>query len=73
LIEIQDELTEIGEMETVEFVWTPGHAGISGNEKANNGAKEALRQCLLPQSMVVAADMIIRAKFNANFFFEQTW
>jgi hypothetical protein len=51
-------------MKTVTFVWTPGHAGISGNEKAVEGAKKVLRQCLPPQSMVVAADMITRAKFN---------
>jgi hypothetical protein len=37
LTEIQDELAEIVEMKTVKFVWTPGHAGISGNEKANEG------------------------------------
>jgi ribonuclease HI len=37
LTEIQDELAEIGEIKTVKFVWTPGHAGISGNEKADEG------------------------------------
>jgi ribonuclease HI len=66
LTEIQDELAEIGETKTVKFVWTPGHARIDDNEKADEGAKEALRQCLPPQSMVVAADMITRAKFNAK-------
>jgi ribonuclease HI len=66
LTEIQDELAEIGEMKTVKFVWTPGHAGISGNEKADEGAKQALRQCLPPQSTVVAANLITRAKFNAK-------
>jgi hypothetical protein len=35
-------------------------------KKADEGAKEALRQCLPPQSMVVAAYMITRAKFNAK-------
>jgi ribonuclease HI len=45
LTEIQDELANIGEMKTVKFVWTPGHAGITDNEKADEGAKEALRQC----------------------------
>jgi ribonuclease HI len=43
LTEIQDELAEIREVKTVKFVWTPGHAGISGNEKADERAKEALR------------------------------
>jgi ribonuclease HI len=43
LTEIQDELAEIGEMKTVIFVWRLGHTGISGNEKADEGAKEALR------------------------------
>jgi ribonuclease HI len=66
LTEIQDELAEIGEMKTVKFVWRPGHAGISGNEKADEGTNEVLRQCLPPQSMVVAAVMITRAKFNAK-------
>jgi ribonuclease HI len=46
LTEIQDQLAEIGEMKTVEFVWTPGHARISGNKKADEGAKEDLGQCL---------------------------
>jgi hypothetical protein len=50
LTEIQDELAEIGEMKTIKFLWTPGHGGTSGKEKA----------------MVVAADMITRAKFNAK-------
>jgi hypothetical protein len=45
-------------MKTVKFVWTPVPAGISGNEKADEGAKQALRQCLPSQSTVVAADMI---------------
>jgi hypothetical protein len=53
-------------MKTVKFIWTPGHAGISGNKKADKGAKEALRQ-------VVAADMITRAKLNAKKIIEQTW
>jgi ribonuclease HI len=44
LTEIQDELAEIGEMKNVKFVWTPDHAEISGNKKADEGAKEALRQ-----------------------------
>jgi hypothetical protein len=52
-------------MKTVKFVWTPGHA--------DEGAKEALRQCLLPQSTMVAADMIIRAKFNAKKNYRKTW
>jgi ribonuclease HI len=54
LTEIQDELAEIGEMKAVKFVWTPGHARISGNKKADEGAKEVLRQCLPPQSTVMA-------------------
>jgi ribonuclease HI len=58
LTEIQDELIKIGEMKTVIFVWTLGHARISGNKKADEGAKEASRQCLPPQSTVVAANMI---------------
>jgi ribonuclease HI len=48
LTEIQDELAEVREMKTVRFVWTPGHAGISGDENANEGAKEGLRQWLPP-------------------------
>jgi ribonuclease HI len=44
LTEIQDELAEIRVMKTVKFVWTPYHSGISGNEKADEGAREALRQ-----------------------------
>jgi ribonuclease HI len=40
LTEIQDELVKIREMKTVKFVWTPGHAGTSGNEKADEGAKK---------------------------------
>jgi hypothetical protein len=66
LTEIQEELAQIGEMKTVKFVWTPSHAGISGNEKADEEAKEALRQCLPPQSTVMATGMINRAKFNAK-------
>jgi hypothetical protein len=67
LTEIQDELAKIGEMKTIKFVWTPGHAGITkSNEKADEGAKEVLRQCLPPQSTVVAVDIITRAKFNAK-------
>jgi ribonuclease HI len=67
LTEIQNEFAEIGEMETVKFVWTPGHAWISGNEKADEGAKTIpLRQYLTSQLTVVAADMITRAKFNAK-------
>jgi ribonuclease HI len=73
LTEIQDELAEIGETKTVKFVWTPGHAGIDSNEKADEGAKEALRQCLPPQSTVVAADLITRTKFNAKKIIEQAW
>jgi hypothetical protein len=45
---------------------TPGHAGIDGNEKADEEAKEALRQCLPPQSMMVAADMIEQAWQQSN-------
>jgi hypothetical protein len=33
LTEIQGKLADIGEMKTVKFVWTPGHAGIIGNER----------------------------------------
>jgi hypothetical protein len=73
LIEIQDELADIGGMKTVKFVCTPVNAEISGNEKADEGAKEALRQWLRQQSTVVAADMITRAKFNAKKIIEQTW
>jgi ribonuclease HI len=40
LTEIQDKLAEIGEMKTVKFVWTPGHAGISGNKKVDEGVKD---------------------------------
>jgi ribonuclease HI len=41
LTEIQDKLARIVEMKTVKFVWRPGHAdGISGNKKADKGAKE---------------------------------
>jgi ribonuclease HI len=36
-------------MKTVEFVWTPGHAEMSGNENADEEAKEALRHYLPPQ------------------------
>jgi hypothetical protein len=71
LTKIQDELAEIGETKSVKFVWAPGHAGIDGNEKADKGAKKALRQCLPRQSMVLAADMITRAKFNA--IIKQAW
>jgi hypothetical protein len=60
-------------MKTIKFVWTLGHAEISGNKKADEGAKEAFRQGLPPQSTVVAADMITRAKFNAKKIIEETW
>jgi hypothetical protein len=60
-------------MKTVKFVWTTGHAGTSGNKKADEGAKEDLKQCSPPQPMVVAADMITRAKFNAKKIIKQTW
>jgi ribonuclease HI len=66
LTEIKDKLAKIGEMKTIKFVWTPGHAEISANKKADEGPKEALRQGLPPQSTVEAADMITRAKFNAK-------
>jgi ribonuclease HI len=49
-------------MKTIKFVWTAGHAGISGNEKADKGAKMDLRQCLPLQSTMVAADMIKKNK-----------
>jgi ribonuclease HI len=42
LTEIQD---EIGEMKILRFVWTPGHAGISGIENVDKEAEEALREC----------------------------
>jgi ribonuclease HI len=45
LTKIQDKLAVIGGMKILRFVWTPGHAGISGNEKVDDEAKEALRQC----------------------------
>jgi ribonuclease HI len=40
LTEIQVELAEIGEMKTVKFVWTLGHAGIRSNERADERAKK---------------------------------
>jgi ribonuclease HI len=41
-------------MKALNFIWTPGHAGISGNEKADEGA----------QLMVVAVDIIIQGKIQ---------
>jgi hypothetical protein len=73
LTEIQDELAVIGEDKHINFVWTPGHAGIEGNEKADEAAKEALRQFLLPELTVVLADMIATAKFNAKRIVERNW
>jgi hypothetical protein len=70
LTEIQDELAEFGETKTVKFVWTPGHAGIDGNEKADaadEGAKEDLRKCLPQQSMVVAADHQSKIQRKKNY------
>jgi hypothetical protein len=72
LIEIQNELTEIGEMKTVKFVWTPGHAGISGNEKANNGQGGFTT---MPTSTIDGGGGRYdhQGKIQRKFFFEQTW
>jgi ribonuclease HI len=50
-------------MKALNFIWTPGHAGISGNEKADEGA----------QLMVVAVDIIIQGKIQRKKMIEQTW
>jgi hypothetical protein len=61
LTEIQDKLADIGETKTVKFVWTPGHAGIDGNEKAD----EAWQQSDSP--MTRFKKTIERWKPNVNF------
>jgi hypothetical protein len=72
LTEIQDELAVI-KNKHINFVWTPGYARIEGNEKADEAAKEALQQCLLPELTVVVADMIAKAKFKAKRIVERNW
>jgi ribonuclease HI len=73
LTEIQDELAVIGEDKHINFVWTPGHAGIEGNEKADEAAQEALQQYLLPELTGGVTDMIAKAKFNAKRIVERNW
>jgi ribonuclease HI len=59
-------LAVIGEDKHINFVWTLGHAGIEGNEKADEADKEVLRQFLLPELTAVVVDVIAKAKFNTK-------
>ena len=48
---------------TVAFCWVPGHAGIAGNELADQAAKRALRRVVAPQFRIPYQDFfpLVRA------------
>ena len=54
---------------TVALCWVPGHAGIEGNELADQGAKRALRREVAPQFQIPHQDLYP----VVNAFVKQRW
>ena len=54
---------------TISLCWIPGHAGIEGNELADQGAKRALRREIAPQFLLPYQDLYP----VVNAFVKQRW
>ncbi|KYN00602.1 Gag-Pol polyprotein [Cyphomyrmex costatus] len=54
----------------IQFIWVPSHSGITGNEKADQLAKRAIRKGIEPNFKVPYSDIcaIIKHKISENFY-----
>ena len=58
---------------TVAFCWVPGHAGIAGNELADQAAKRALRREVAPQFRIPYQDLFPRIRSFVRERWQRRW
>jgi hypothetical protein len=59
--------------ESLKMMWVPAHTGIEENEAADEAAKDALDEDILPGSKATEIDWKRRWKNAARKFFENKW
>jgi len=70
---IKDKLNDPRRENYAAIIWTPGHRGIQGNEKADEAAKLALGQDVEPHIKIPAKDLISKARLNFKKIQQQLW
>lgn len=73
---IQEKLTELTNRDVhVKFVWIPGHKGLSGNEKADEAAKDIAlnNQQQTEDHAIQIYDIIAQTKDQINSKWEEEW